>query len=147
MNLQHGVTFLSLVYFDLEPGYEIGAIGAAVGAYFLTIIMGYIVGCIFKFLPHKTKYGINVVSLGYWILWVVLMRNFKSSEYKLFLLVFAVIFFLIDLLLDAFEMLLVYFAIRQGESDVSIFQCLARWLSLRGYYNYESLAKQMDENE
>lgn len=54
------------------------AIGLAVPAYFCTIIMGYIVGAIFRALPGKSKYLINLFSLGYWVLWVFLMRLFNS---------------------------------------------------------------------
>ena len=73
------------------------------------------------------------------------MRIFISAEYKLFLLVFAIIFFLIDLVLDGLEMLLVYFSIKQGETQVSLFNCLARWLSFRGYYEFDKLAKELNQ--
>ena len=134
VNLQHGITFLTLCYFNLQADNEVSAVALAVPAYLATIVMGYICGALFRFLPGRSKYLINIVAVGYWILWVILMRNFVSSEYKLFLLVFAIIFFVIDLLLDGLEMLLVYFSIKQGEKQVSLFNCLSRWLSLRGYY-------------
>lgn len=63
-----------------------------------------------------------------------LMNGRSSSEYRLFILVFSILSFFLDLLFDSLEMLLVYFSIRQGENQVSLFNCLARWLSFRGYY-------------
>jgi hypothetical protein len=117
--MQHIITFLTLIYFKFEGGQPVGAIALVIPAYLCTIAMGYICGAIFRSLPSNTKYLINLFSIGYWILWVFVMRvmsSLPSSEYRLFILVFSIMSFALDLVIDALETLLVYFAIRQGEN-------------------------------
>lgn len=114
VNLQHGVTFLTLIYFNLNADLGVAAVALAIPGYLCTVLAGYICGFIFRTLPTKFKYLINLISLGYWILWVFLMRLFLSDEYKSFLVTFVIIFFIVDLIIDSLETLLVYFAIRQG---------------------------------
>lgn len=131
------MTFLTLVYFRLPGGIPVAAIALVIPAYLCTVIMGYLVGAAFRLLPGNFKYLINILSLGYWVLWIFLMRemaNNPSREYRLFILVFSILSFFLDLTIDALETLLVYFAIKQGEKQISLFNCLAKWLSLRGYY-------------
>ena len=75
--------------------------------------MGYICGFLVKILPNITKYLINIITIGYWVLWIALMRNFTSYEYKFYVLVFFLIFLFLDLAFDLLETLLVYFVIKQ----------------------------------
>ena len=75
--------------------------------------MGYICGFLVKILPNITKYLINIITIGYWVLWIALMRNFISYEYKFYVLVFFLIFLFLDLAFDLLETLLVYFVIKQ----------------------------------
>jgi hypothetical protein len=94
---------------------EIVAILLAIPAYLCSVIMGYIIGAIFRILPGHFKYLINILSLGYWLLWIFLMKILSSSDsrqYRLFILVFAILSFFLDMIIDALETLLVYFAIR-----------------------------------
>jgi hypothetical protein len=117
--MQHIITFLTLFYFHFQGGQPVAAIALVVPAYLCTVVMGYICGGIFRMLPSNTKYMINLFSIAYWILWVFLMRvmsHSPSSEYRLFILVFSILSFMLDLVIDALETLLVYFAIRQGEN-------------------------------
>lgn len=143
--MQHIVTFLTLIYFNFQSGQPVAAIALVVPAYLCTVVMGYIVGAIFRFLPGNFKYFINLFSLGYWILWIFLMKimTTKSSEYRLYILVFSILSFFLDLVIDGLETLLVYFSIHQGERQVSLFNCLARWLSFRGYFEFDKLARQI----
>jgi hypothetical protein len=114
--MQHIITFLTLLYFKLPPDSEIIAIVLAIPAYLCSVIMGYIIGAIFKILPGHFKYIINILSLGYWLLWIFLMKILSSSgsiQYRLYILVFAILSLFLDMIIDALETLLVYFAIRQ----------------------------------
>lgn len=136
VNTEHIVTFLTLCYFNLPGSLPIVAIVLMIPAYLCTVVMGYIIGAIFRALPGNFKFLINILSLGYFILWFFLMRIMTTSaskEYRLFIVVFSVLSFFLDLVIDGFETLAVYFSIRQ-ENQVALFQCLAKWLSLRGYY-------------
>lgn len=74
VNLQHGITFLTLIYFNLPSELEVAAIALAIPAYLCTVVAGYICGFIFRVLPEKFKALITVVGVGYWVLWVFLMR-------------------------------------------------------------------------
>lgn len=115
--MQHIVTFLTLVYFNFPGGQPVAAIALVVPAYLCTIIMGYICGTVFRLLPGNMKYIVNVFSLGYWVLWIFLMRLMgtkSSSDYRLFILVFSILSFFLDMVIDLLETLLVYFSIRQG---------------------------------
>lgn len=139
VNMQHIITFLTLIYFNLPGGLPVAAIALVIPGYLCTIVMGYIVGALFRILPGNMKYLINLFSLGYWILWIFLMKimnnnGINSKDYRLYILVFSILSFFLDMVIDALETLLVYFAIKQQEKQVSLFNCLAKWLSLRGYY-------------
>lgn len=137
VNMQHIITFLTLIYFNLPAQQEVAAIALVIPAYLCCVIMGYLVGAVFRMLPGNFKYLINLLSLGYWILWIFVMKimsNNPSKQYRLFILVFAILSFFLDMVIDALETLLVYFAIKQEEKQVALFNCLARWLSYRGYY-------------
>ncbi len=109
--MQHIVTFLTLDYFNYDPG-DIIAIVLVIPAYICCVIMGYIVGAIFRYLPGHFKYLINILSIGYWILWITLMPR-MASKYKIFIIVLAILTFFVDMVIDALETLLVYFAIKQ----------------------------------
>jgi hypothetical protein len=109
--------------------------------------MGYIVGGVFRSLPGNLKYLINLLALGYWILWILVMKIISVSEskqYRFYILVFAILSFFLDMVIDALETLLVYFAIKQEEKQISLFNCLAKWLSFRGYYEFDKLARQIN---
>ena len=41
-------------------------------------IMGYICGFLVKILPNITKYLINIITIGYWVLWIAL----RASSYN-----------------------------------------------------------------
>lgn len=62
------------------------------------------------------------------------MSRFVAPKYLNFIIVFAVVFFLIDMIMDSLETLLIYFSIKQGEEQIRLFACLAKWLSYRGFY-------------
>jgi hypothetical protein len=131
------ITFLTVIYFNLPGGQPVAAIALVIPAYICTILMGYICGSIFRCLPTNTKYMINLFSLGYWVLWIFLMKSMAdkpSNEYRLFILVFTVLSFVLDLVFDSLETLLVYFSIKQEEKQLTLFNCLAKWLSWRGFY-------------
>ena len=113
VNCQHSVTMITLIYFKLPAGQPIVAILLAIPAYICTIILGYICGTVVIHLPGYAKYLINLVSLGYWIIWVAAMSSFTSSEYKPYVFIFTVIFLLIDMIIDFLETLLMYFTIKQ----------------------------------
>lgn len=100
VNLQHGITFLTLIYFNLGANNPVIAVVLAVPAYLCTIIMGYICGALVLFLPGITKYFINLISIGYWILWVALMPMFLDPLYYPYIYIFAIVFILIDILID-----------------------------------------------
>lgn len=94
------------------------AIALVIPGYLCTIVMGYIVGALFRILPGNMKYLINLFSLGYWILWIFLMKimnnnGINSKDYRLYILVFSILSFFLDMVIDALETLLVYFAIKQ----------------------------------
>lgn len=67
------------------------------------------------------KYGINLIAVGYWILWVSLMPRFKSQEYQPYVYIFAIVFFVIDMLVDLLEMFMVYFTIKQSDRQMKMF--------------------------
>lgn len=116
-------------------------------AYLCCVVMGYIVGGVFRSLPGNLKYLINLLALGYWILWILVMKIISVSEskqYRFYILVFAILSFFLDMVIDALETLLVYFAIKQEEKQISLFNCLAKWLSFRGYYEFDKLARQIN---
>jgi hypothetical protein len=113
VNLQHSITFLTLVYFHLEAGKPLIAVLLALPAYLCTVIMGYLCGIFTLKATGKWKYMVNLLALGYWILWVAVMANFYSEEYKPYVYTFAVLFFILDMLLDFLETLLMYFTIKQ----------------------------------
>jgi len=48
--------------------------------------------------------------------------------------IFAIVFFVIDMIIDMLEMFMVYFTIKQSDRQMKMFECLAAWLSKRGYY-------------
>ncbi len=98
--MQHGVTFLTLIYFNLGPNNPVVAVVLAIPAYFCTVIMGYICGALVLFLPGATKYLINLISIGYWILWVALMPIFLDTLYYPYIFIFAIVFIFIDLLIE-----------------------------------------------
>ena len=104
---------ITLIYFKLPAGQPIVAILLAIPAYICTIILGSICGTVVIHLPGYAKYLINLVSLGYWIIWVAAMSSFTSSEYKPYVFIFTVIFLLIDMIIDFLETLLMYFTIKQ----------------------------------
>ena len=62
--------------------------------------MGYICGIITLKLPGNTKYLINVITIGYWIIWIIVMADFTTTEYKPYVYTFVVIFFFLDMLFD-----------------------------------------------
>ena len=62
--------------------------------------MGYICGILTLVLPGWSKYAINLFVVGYWVLWIVLMPKFLSEEYQPYVYIFAIVFFIIDLLID-----------------------------------------------
>lgn len=101
LNCQHGVTILTVSYYTLPADQEIIAILIGLACYFATIVMGYLCGFMVVCLPSYFKYLINIITFGYWVLWIILMRQFTSSEYKLYVLVFMFLFLCVDLLLDA----------------------------------------------
>ena len=61
--------------------------------------MGYICGIITLKLPGNSKYLINIITLTYWIIWIVVMADFITTEYKPYVYTFVVIFFFLDMLL------------------------------------------------
>lgn len=138
--MQHGITFLTLIYYNLDPNHPVVAVVLGVPAYFCTVIMGYICGGLTLCIPGWFKYSINIIVLGYWILWISLMPRFLSQEYQPYVFIFAIVFFVIDLIVDMLEMFMVYFTIKQADRAISMFKCLATWLSKRGYYEYDKLA-------
>jgi hypothetical protein len=74
--------------------------------------MGYIIGAVFRYLPGHFKYLINILSIGYWIIWITLMPRMaerNQNQYRLFIIVLAVLTFFVDMVIDALETLLVYF--------------------------------------
>jgi hypothetical protein len=122
LNTQHSITFLTLIYFNLDPGHPVVAVVLGVPAYFCTIIMAYIFGCFTLLkIPMWFKYGINLIAVGYWILWVSLMPRFKSQEYQPYVYIFAIVFFVIDMLVDLLEMFMVYFTIKQSDRQMKMF--------------------------
>jgi len=100
LNLQHGVTFLTLIYFNLVANNPVIGVVLAIPVYFCTVIMGYICGALVLFLPGALKYLINLIAIGYWILWVALMPIFLDTLYYPYIYIFAVVFILIDFLVD-----------------------------------------------
>jgi hypothetical protein len=134
--MQHGITFLTLIYFGLGAGHPVVAVVIGIPAYFCTIIMGYICGVLTIVIPGWFKYLINLFVLGYWILWVALMPRF-SPEYQPYVIIFAVVFFAIDLTIDCLEMFMVHFSIIKTNKQTKMFECLAAWLSKRGYFEYD----------
>lgn len=96
--------------------------------------MGYICGAITLNLPGNTKYLINLLSLIYWIIWVIVMGSFYSSEYKPYVYTFVAIFFVLDMIFDMLETLLMYFTIKQETRQIRLFRALSKWLSYRGFY-------------
>lgn len=112
------------------------AVVIGIPAYFCTIIMGYICGVLTIVIPGWFKYLINLFVLGYWILWVALMPRF-SHEYQPYVIIFAVVFFAIDLTIDCLEMFMVHFSIIKTNKQSIMFECLAAWLSKRGYFEYD----------
>lgn len=79
VNMQHIITFLTIIYFKLPGSFPIAAIALVIPGYLCTVIMGYICGAIFRFLPGHFKLLINLISLGYWILWIFLMKIMSVS--------------------------------------------------------------------
>lgn len=100
VNCQHSVTIMVLIYFRFAAGQPIAAILLAIPGYLVTIILGYLCGLLVLKLPKYTKYLINLVTLGYWAIWIALMPKFLSNEYKPYIYIFALIFFLIDMTID-----------------------------------------------
>jgi hypothetical protein len=100
-----------LFYFSKDLG-DVIAIVLVIPAYICCVIMGYIVGAIFRYLPGHFKYLINILSIAYWIIWITQMPK-MASKYNLFILVLAILTFFVDMVIDALETLLVYFAIKQ----------------------------------
>jgi len=49
------------------------------------------------------------------------------------------------MLIDLLEMFMVYFTIKQSDRQMKMFQCLAAWLSKRGYYEYDQLARDLND--
>lgn len=145
VNSQHSVTFLSLIYFNLSSGQPLVAVLLAIPAYICTLVMGYICGMVSLRLVGSWKYAINVVSLGYWVLWVAIMGRFSSLEYKPYVFTFVFIFIFLDLLIDFLETLLMYFTIKQDERQIRLFQALSKWLSYRGYYEFDKMAKEITD--
>lgn len=145
VNLQHSVTFLILVYFHLNAGSPLAAVLLAIPAYICCLVMGYLCGAIVINLPGKTKYLINILTLVYWIIWIVVMGQFWSAEYKPYVYVFVIIFFVLDMILDLLETLLMYFTIKQDTRQVKLFRALAKWLSYRGFYEFNEMAKEVEE--
>jgi len=134
VNMQHGLTFLVLIYFHLTGGQPLAAVLLAIPAYICTLIAGYICGFIVRCLSGHWKYLINILTIGYWALWIALFPLFYSEDYKPFVIAFVVIFLAIDLLIDCLETLLMYFTIKQEEKQLKLFKYLSKWLSYRGYY-------------
>jgi len=99
--------------------------------------MGYICGVLTLVIPGYFKYLINLIVLGYWILWIALMPRFKSQDYQPYVYIFAIVFFAIDLVIDSLEMFMVYFSIIKSQKQTKMFECLAAWLSKRGYFEYD----------
>lgn len=145
INTEHGVTFLTLIYFHLPGGQPLIAILLAVPAYICTIIMGYLCGILTLKIPGNCKYMLNLITLGYWILWVAVMQRFISDGYQPYVFTFVIIFFFLDMLIDFLETLLMYFTIKQDERQIKLFKALSRWLSYRGYYEFDKMAKQINE--
>jgi hypothetical protein len=105
-----------LEYFNFGPNQEVVAIVLVIPAYICSVIMGYIIGAVFRYLPGHFKYLINILSIGYWIIWITLMPRMaerNQNQYRLFIIVLAVLTFFVDMVIDALETLLVYFAIKQ----------------------------------
>lgn len=134
VNGQHGITMLTLIYFNLPDNEDVIAIVLAIPSYLCTVILSYLCGLISLKLKGYWKYLINLWTICYWILWVALMSRFVAPKYLNFIIVFAVVFFLIDMIMDSLETLLIYFSIKQGEEQIRLFACLAKWLSYRGFY-------------
>lgn len=109
--------------------------------------MGYVCGVLTLVLPGWFKYSINLLVLGYWVLWIALMPRFRSQEYQPYVYIFAIVFVVIDLVVDFLEMFMVYFSIVKSERQNRMFQCLAAWLSKRGYYEYDKLAHEMNDSD
>lgn len=145
VNSQHSITFLTLIYFRLPGGQPLVAVLLAIPAYICTVIMGYLCGILTLKLPGKSKYLINIFTIGYWVLWVAIMSSFVAYEYAPYVFTFAIIFFLIDMLIDFLETLLMYFTIKQESRQIKLFKALSRWLSYRGYYEFDKMAKAIDE--
>jgi len=89
-----------LIYFHLSAGQPLVAVLLAIPAYICTIILGYLCGLITLKLPGNTKYLINILTIVYWVIWVVVMADFYSNEYKPYVYTFVVIFFVVDMLFD-----------------------------------------------
>ncbi len=96
--------------------------------------MGYICGAIVVNLPGKTKYLINLLTIVYWIIWIAVMGSFYSNDYKPYVYTFAIIFFVLDLIFDFLETLLMYFTIKQDTRQIKLFRALSKWFSYRGFY-------------
>ncbi len=143
VNIQHSITFLSLIYFHLPGGQALVAVLLAIPAYICTIIMGYLCGILTLKLPGNTKYLINILTIAYWIIWVVVMADFITTEYKPYVYTFVVIFFFLDMLFDFLETLLMYFLIKQDTRQIKLFKALSKWLSFRGYYEFDEMAKHL----
>ena len=132
---------MTLIYFNLAAGHPVLAVVLGLPAYFCTVIMGYICGLFTIYLPSFTKYTINLITIAYWVIWIILMPRFISSEYDPYVIVFTIAFFMIDMLIDLLETFMVYFTIKQSNKQIKMFSCLAAWLSKRGFYEYDKLAK------
>lgn len=104
VNMQHIISFLTIIYVNLPGSLPVAAIALVIPAYICTVIMGYICGALFRNLPGRLKWLINLFSLGYWILWIFVMKDMSikpSKEYRLFILVFSILSFFLDLTIDA----------------------------------------------
>jgi hypothetical protein len=62
--------------------------------------MGYLCGIFTLRVPGNWKYSLNIVTLGYWILWVAIMQRFTSQDYPAYVFTFVIIFFFLDMLID-----------------------------------------------
>ena len=128
---------------QLPAGQPMVAVLLAIPAYICTVIMGYLCGVTTLKLPNNTKYLINILTIVYWVIWVVVMADFTSNDYKPYVYTFVVIFFALDMLFDFLETLLMYFTIKQDTRQIRLFRALSKWLSFRGYYEFDEMAKDL----
>ena len=94
------------------PQIAVWAVLLAIPAYFLHLVMGYIYGALKRYIPGRWKYSINVIVIGYWIIWYELMPRFDTN-FSLFVLIFSVVLIVIDLIIDALQCMAMYFIIKE----------------------------------